>query len=143
MSNIEVIQLGLGAAELGMTRMNIIEVQRSYSSSFWSSLETYITLIFAYVVAMFVAGSKLRRKQYIVLTSTYSLISLLVLLVILSYASLAIKWQNYSGLSYVLADYPATTISIEAMTLLSMLVISIWFGWSIRNPKVSGSAPID
>jgi hypothetical protein len=143
MSNIEVIQLGLGAAELGMTRMNIIEVQRSYSSSFWSSLETYITLIFAYVVAMFVAGSKLRRKQYIVLTSTYSLISLLVLLVILSYASLAIKWQNYSGLSYVLADYPATTISIEAMTLLSMLVISIWFGWSIRNPKVSGSAPVD
>jgi hypothetical protein len=143
MSNIEVIQLGLGAAELGMTRMNIIEVQRSYSSSFWSSLETYITLIFAYVVAMFVAGSKLRRKQYIVLTSTYSLISLLVLLVILSYASLAIKWQNYSGLSYVLADYPATTISIEAMTLFSMLVISIWFGWSIRNPKVSGSAPVD
>jgi hypothetical protein len=143
MSNIEVIQLGLGAAELGMTRMNIIEVQRSYSGSFWSSLETYITLIFAYVVAMFVAGSKLRRKQYIVLTSTYSLISLLVLLVILSYASLAIKWQNYSGLSYVLADYPATTISIEAMTLFSMLVISIWFGWSIRNPKVSGSAPVD
>lgn len=143
MSNIEVIQLGLGAAELGMTRMNIIEVQRSYSSSFWSSLETYITLIFAYVVAMFVAGSKLRRKQYIVLTSTYSLISLLVLLVILSYVSLAIKWQNYSGLSYVLADYPATSILIVAMTLFSMLVISIWFGWSIRNPKVSGSAPVD
>ncbi|MFT5840500.1 MAG: hypothetical protein ACI9UT_003013, partial [Flavobacteriales bacterium] len=48
MSNIEVIQLGLGAAELGMTRMNIIEVQRSYSGTYWSSLETYITLIFAY-----------------------------------------------------------------------------------------------
>jgi surface polysaccharide O-acyltransferase-like enzyme len=143
MSNIEVIQLGLGAAELGMTRMNIIEVQRSYSGTYWSSLETYITLIFAYVVAMFIAGNKLRRKQYIVLTSTYSLISLFVLLVILSYVSLAIKWQNYSGLSYVLADYPATSILIVAMTLFSMLVISIWFGWSIRNPKVSGSAPVD
>jgi hypothetical protein len=143
MSNIEVIQLGLGAAELGMTRMNIIEVQRSYSGTYWSSLETYITLIFAYVVAMFIAGNKLRRKQYIVLTSTYSLISLLVLLVILSYVSLAIKWQNYSGLSYVLADYPATSILIVAMTLFSMLVISIWFGWFIRNPEVSGSAPVD
>jgi hypothetical protein len=63
MSNIEVIQLGLGAAELGMTRMNMIEIARSYSGSFWSSVETYITLIFAYIVAMFVAGSKLRRKQ--------------------------------------------------------------------------------
>jgi hypothetical protein len=143
MSNIEVIQLGLGAAELGMTRMNIIEVQRSYSGTYWSSLETYITLIFAYVVAMFIAGNKLRRKQYIVLTSTYSLISLFVLLVILSYVSLAIKWQNYSGLSYVLADYPATSILIVAMTLFSMLVISIWFGWFIRNPEVSGSAPVD
>jgi hypothetical protein len=63
MSNIEVIKLGLGAAELGMTRMNIIEVQRSYSNSYWGALETHIVILFAYVIAMFVAGSKLRRMQ--------------------------------------------------------------------------------
>jgi hypothetical protein len=143
MSNIEVIQLGLGAAELGMTRMNMIEIARSYAGSFWSSLETYITLIFAYVVAMFVAGSKLRRKQYIVLTTTYSIVSLLVLLAVVGYSFLAIKWLNYSGVSGLGSDLPASIRLISLMILLFMLVISIWFGWSIRNPKVSGSAPID
>jgi hypothetical protein len=55
---------------------------------------------------------------------------------------MAIKWQKYSGVSFVFSDYPAPTILIVAMILLSSLLISFWFGWSIRKPKVSGSAPV-
>jgi hypothetical protein len=70
------------------------------------------------------------------------MLALLGLLAILSYASMAIKWQKYSGVSFVFSDYPAPTILIVAMILLSSLLISFWFGWSIRKPKVSGSAPV-
>jgi hypothetical protein len=141
MSNIEVIQFGPGGAELGMTRMNMIEIARSYSDSFWGSLETYIVVIFAYVVAMFIAGIRLRRMEYITLTTTYSLFAVFVCLATVNYASLSLKWLSYSGLKGVGSGYPiATTMGV---ILLSILVISIWFGWSIRNPKVSGSAPAD
>jgi hypothetical protein len=66
-----------------------------------------------------------------------------MLFTILGYASLALKWLSYSGVSGFGSDYQAPIMLLSLVILLSMLVISIWFGWSIRNPKVSGSAPID
>jgi uncharacterized membrane protein len=124
----------LGAPELGMTRAEILEYANTMREISISMGEMFYTLLFAYVVAMYLAGSQLTRMQYAIANTMYLVVMAATVFKLYVSQSVALLWGDYSGLEnadssaefWVYADATGATI---------LVALSLWFGRRIRHPK--------
>jgi hypothetical protein len=68
---VEIILFGPGGAELGMTCFEILQMMETYSAYLGTAVETYLTILFGYLVAMHLAGTKLSRVQYAIANTLF------------------------------------------------------------------------
>ena len=53
---VEIIPFGPGGAELCMTCFEILQMMETYSAYLGTAVDTYLTILFGYIVAMYLAG---------------------------------------------------------------------------------------
>lgn len=121
----------LGAPELGMTRAEMLEYSSGITEMAISIGETFYTLLFAYVVAMFIAGRLLTRTQYVIATFMYVVVMSLNLFIRYNLSALDQVWSQYAGMQNVFAGMFNTGLLAVGATLV---ILSIWFGRKIRHP---------
>ena len=124
----------LGAPELGMTRAEILDYANSMLDMYHNSNEMFYTLLFAYVVAMYLAGSQLTRMQYIIANAMYLIVIGVTTFYAYLFVTLFYHWGDYSGLGMIEGAghfWRYVEITIKAL----LVVLSIWFGRRIRHPK--------
>ncbi|MEP6389406.1 MAG: hypothetical protein ABJ056_05745 [Halioglobus sp.] len=123
--------LPLGAPHLGMTRAEMLEYAASNVDQAISLGDTFYTLLFAYVIAMFIAGRLLTRTQYVIANIMY--VAVMTMTVFGFYS--AYTTQNHWGANAGLNNTIGSEIVMGTCALFAILVIlSIWFGRKVRHP---------
>jgi hypothetical protein len=132
--NMAIEIIPLGAPQLGMTRAEMLTAFAQYGEAGQGIMDTVITLLFAYVVAMYIAGRQLTRLQYTIANVMYLTIMFSALFGL--YRSgvdqalwLERAWGEYS-LSNLVQAVPVVKLSLFSIVTL----LSIWFGSKIRHP---------
>ncbi|MCP5131542.1 MAG: hypothetical protein H6985_18415 [Pseudomonadales bacterium] len=124
----------LGVPELGMTRAEILEYANTMREMSISMGEMFYTLLFAYVVAMYLAGSQLTRMQYAIANTMYLVVMAGTVFKLYVLQSVALLWVDYSGLENV--DSSAEIwVYADAASAMILVALSLWFGRRIRHPK--------
>ncbi len=125
----------LGNPNLGMTRAEILEYANANLSMAQSSNEMFYTLLFAYVVAMYLAGGQLTRMQYFIVNLMYVIVVGTTAMGSYLFSSAFYIWGEYSGLRAV--DGGGWWWVYQAALVDAVLIgLSIWFGRRIRHPKI-------
>ena len=88
----------LGAPDLGMTRAEILSQSNDLMALFSSSSEMFFQFLFAYMIAMYLAGSQLTRGQYAIANVTYLIVMASVLFAGYTLFDTSRAWGDYSGL---------------------------------------------
>ena len=68
---VEIIPFGPGGAELGLTRFEILQMMETYNAYFGDAMEIFLTVLFGYIIAMYLAGPKLSRIQYAIANTVF------------------------------------------------------------------------
>ena len=124
----------LGVPELGMTRAELISASFGALESYNAETELFYVLLFAYMVAMYIAGSQLTRLQYAIANSMYLLVMANTI-----YAA----WQfHYVSVELAQAAYAQVRDSMEwsiywtAALRITLVTLSLWFGRKVRHPSL-------
>jgi hypothetical protein len=127
---VELIPLTM--TELGMTRAEILEYSTSLFEHMRSFVEMFFVMLFAYSVAMFVAGSQLTVIQYGLANFMYICSIGLASFATVANARLGYDWQNLSNIpiSYSADIWVPPLLGIFQLV---MVVASVWFGRHIRH----------
>ena len=142
---VEIIPFGPGGAELGMTRYEILQMAETYTAYFASAVELFLTILFGYIVAMYLAGPKLSRVQYAIANTVFLVVMASYALTMWWTLAVATQWFAFDG------KYPDEMASVfnEMMPLwlstvrfylqwgliIGTPLLAVWFGWRIRkNP---------
>ncbi|MEP5570098.1 MAG: hypothetical protein ABJN62_19815, partial [Halioglobus sp.] len=120
----------LGTPELGMTRAEMLEYGSNMSGEAVTTVDTFYTLLFAYVIAMFIAGRLLTRMQYVIANIMYLLVMAITLFTHYQLIRLTNSWIAYAGIHSAFADEFLWGTSALYATLV---ILSIWFGRKIRH----------
>ena len=122
----------LGWPELGMTRAEILVHVNSLHGHYANANEMFYTLLFAYVVAMYLAGSQLTRAQYTIVNVMYLVVMAGTVTSAFGYYAVAVNWLPHTGLERVSAI--SVYMPIMFVMVSSLLVfLSIWFGRKVRH----------
>lgn len=125
----------LGNPELGMSRAEILDYANTMLEFFFSSVELFYTVLFAYVIAMYLAGSQLTKVQYVIANIMYLMV---VGFTVFSKAVLLSGFYagaNASGLEVMSAG--GNWWLYQVVITDSLLIgLSIWFGRRVRHPKM-------
>jgi len=142
---VEIIPFGPGGAELGMTRYEILQMAETYTAYFTGAVEIQLTILFGYIVAMYLAGPKLSRVQYAIANTVFLVVMASFALTMYWTLAVATQWFAFDG------KYPDEMASAfnEMMPLwlstvqfylqwgliIGTPLLAVWFGWRIRkNP---------
>ena len=95
----------------------------------------FFTLLFAYVVAMYLAGSQLTKTQYTIANSLYLLTMATVVLGTHESWEGALQWWDEAS------DMPRPLwndlrLWLNTATMLVSVFLAMWFGRKVRYPKV-------
>ena len=121
----------LGRPELGMTRAELIDVAYSAQESFNAETELFYVLLFAYMVAMYIAGSQLTRLQYAIANTMYLLVMANTVLACYLHHSDFLNFMEYAG-SNILKGGLYWTTALRVV----LIGLSIWFGRKVRHPAL-------
>lgn len=128
----------LGAPELGMTRAEMLDQATANFELFSSTSEMFFALLFAYVVAMFIAGNQLTRVQYTLANAMYLLVTFGALSSAFSAATIANLWLDRAGMTSAAEWLPVTSTAVRA----TLVAISIWFGNRVRHSPATNHLPL-
>jgi hypothetical protein len=122
----------LAFADLGMTRAEILAYSTSMFEHMRAFLEMFFVMLFAYSIAMFVAGSQLTVTQYVLANFMYICSIVLTSFAAVANARLGYDWQLLSNIT---VEYGADlwVPSLIGFFQLAMIVASVWFGRRIRH----------
>ena len=124
----------LGNPALGMTRAEILDYSNAMLDVYYTSVEIFYTLLFAYVVSMYLAGNQLTRMQYTIANAMYLIVIGTVAFAGFGQLYLFYTWGDYSGLG-TLDGAGSWWVYVDAVTKAVLVILSIWFGRRIRHPK--------
>ncbi|MEP0203365.1 MAG: hypothetical protein ABJ084_03865 [Halioglobus sp.] len=129
---VETVELiPLGNPALGMTRAEMLEYSNTLGGMASGAIEVFYTVLFAYVIAMFIAGRLLTRTQYVFANIMYVVVIAMNVAFYYQMSLLANVWITYAGLNKGFAD----ELLMYACAVYAVLVIlSIWFGRKVRHP---------
>jgi hypothetical protein len=120
-----------------MTEYELVESIGVYASNSLQALSLFLTIVSAYLIAAFMAGDKLARRQVIIINTlfiigallfTYSTVGLLIRQVY--YASQLAKIETDTFLAG-----RAPIAPIIGLVQLGGIAASLKFMWDIRHPK--------
>jgi len=95
----------------------------------------FFTLLFAYVVAMYLAGSQLTRTQYSIANILYFLTMATVVVGTHESWQGALLWWDYAdGTPRLLWD--DLRIWFNTATMVVSVFLAMWFGLRVRHPSV-------
>ncbi|MEP6389408.1 MAG: hypothetical protein ABJ056_05755 [Halioglobus sp.] len=125
---VELIPLGL--PELGMTRAEMMEIIAHNTEMAHGMGDTFYTLLFAYIIAMFIAGRLLTRTQYVIANIMYVVVMTLTVFGLFNFSRQANAWVEYAGMHNGFGDF---TLVVSALFAI-LVILSIWFGRKVRHP---------
>ena len=142
---VEIIPFGPGGAELGMTRYEILQMMETYNAYFTTAADVHLTILFGYIVAMYLAGPKLTRVQYVIANTIFLVVMAFYILTMYWTATMSAQWGAWDG------PYGDEMISVydemfprwlglvrwylQWALIIGTPILAIWFGWRIRkNP---------
>ncbi len=142
---VEIIPFGPGGEKLGMTRYEILQMGETYNAYVASAMEIYLTILFGYIVAMYLAGPKLTRVQYAIANTIFLVVMANYVLLIHFFLSSNLQWSVWDGpygkeMVSVYRDLmPRWLDSVRVYLMFVLLpglpLAAVWFGWRIRkNP---------
>ncbi|MEP4485542.1 MAG: hypothetical protein ABJ013_07940 [Halioglobus sp.] len=122
----------LGKPELGMTRAEMLEHGSALAELASSGIDTFYTLLFAYIIAMYIAGRQLTTTQYVIANIMYLAVMATTIFFVVSSLIGDFSWSEFAGLS----NGNSREFYLGVGGGFAMLVIlSIWFGRKIRHPS--------
>ena len=68
---VEIIPFGPGGEKLGMTRFEILQMMETNNAYYGTALEIFLTILFGYIIAMYLAAPKLSRIQYAIANTVF------------------------------------------------------------------------
>lgn len=135
-SEMSVEALPAVAAEILFTRNEAMTFVYAEGELVSALTERYVTILFAYIASIYLAGSKLSRLQYLIANVMYCLIMGWMILIIAASSSSANSWLELAAIP---SDNSITEVTNSARTavmaflLTSLVVLSVWFGASVRH----------
>ena len=141
----DVIPFGEHGDKLGMTRYEILQMVETYNAYFTSAAEIHLTLLFGYIVAMYLAGPKLSRVQYVIANTMFLLVMAFYALTMYWTQAVSAQWNaldGYYGDEWATVYYglmphwlSLVQFSLQWALIIGTPILAVWFGWRIRkNP---------
>ena len=142
---VEIIPFGPGGAELGMTRFEILQMAETYKAYYGTALEIFLTILFGYIIAMYLAAPKLSRVQYAIANTVFLVVMANDVLFMWSAVVQNAQWDIFDGTygpevsSLYYEMWPGWLNSVnfylQFFILVGLPLLAVWFGWRIRkNP---------
>ena len=142
---VEIIPFGPRGEKLGITRYEIFQMAETYNAYVASAMEIYLTILFGYIVAMYLAGPKLSRVQYAIANTIFLVVMASYTLNIHYFLSWSFQWGVWDGpygkeMFSEYLDLMPRWLDLVRVYLMFVLLIglplaAVWFGWRIRkNP---------
>ena len=142
---VEIIPFGPGGAELGMTRYEMLQMAETYNAYYGTALEIFLTILFGYIIAMYLAAPKLSRIQYAIANTMFLVVMANHVLFMWSAVVQSSQWDIFDGTygpevsSFFYEMWPGWLNSVNFYTqffiLIGLPLLAVWFGWRIRkNP---------
>ena len=142
---VEIIPFGPGGAELGMTRYEMLQMMEASNTHFGTAMEMFLTILFGYIVAMYLAGPKLSRVQYAIANTVFLVPMANHVLFMYGTVVRSAQWDIFDGTygpevsSYYYEMFPLWLNSVifylQFFLLVGLPLLAVWFGWRIRkNP---------
>ena len=130
---VEVIPLG--RPELDMTRAEMLAVSDASLEQCIALYGIFFSLLFAYVVAMYLAGSQLTRIQYSIANTLFLLTMLTVILGVYETWESSLLWADFAfeGPRYIWNDL---RLWFNTATMVVSVFLAMWFGRRVRHPAL-------
>ena len=142
---VEIIPFSPDGEKLGMTRYEMLQMMETYNAYFGDAYEIFLTILFGYIIAMYLAGPKLSRIQYAIANSVF--IVVMANHVLFMYSTMAVRsqWAYWDGyydaemFSRMNEMFPVwmnmVNYYLQWVLLIGLPLLAVWFGWRIRkNP---------
>ena len=141
----DVIPFGEHGDKLGMTRYEILQMMHALNGYFGDAMELFLTMLFGYIVAMYLAAPKLSRTQYTIANTVFLVPMANHVLFMYRTVAEGAQWGAYDGyysdemLSVMEEMLPLWLFSVnyymQFFILIGLPLLAVWFGWRIRkNP---------
>ena len=142
---VEIIPFSPDGEKLGMTRYEILQMAETYNAYVASAVEIYLTILFGYIVAMYLAGPKLSRIQYAIANTVFLVPMANHVLFMYRLTAWSDQWNAWDGyypaemFSVVTERFPGWLYGVnywlQIFLLIGLPLLAVWFGWRIRkNP---------
>ena len=141
----DVIPFGEHGDKLGMTRYEILQMAETYNAYFGDAMEIFLTILFGYIIAMYLAGPKLSRVQYAIANTVFLVVMANQVLFMYWVVTESSQWAIWNGrygpevASFFYENFPlwlyAVNFYLQFCILIGLPLLAVWFGWRIRkNP---------
>ena len=141
----DVIPFGEHGDKLGMTRYEILDMMQAYNAYFGDAMEIFLTILFGYIVAMYLVAPKLSRTQYTIANTVFLAVMANHVLFMWSTVVIGAQWDIFDGTygpevsSYYYEMFPFwmgyVNYYLQFFILIGLPLLAVWFGWRIRkNP---------
>jgi hypothetical protein len=141
----DVIPFGEHGDKLGMTRYEILQMAETYNAYFGDAMEIFLTILFGYIIAMYLAGPKLSRVQYAIANTVFLVVMANQVLFMYWVVTESSQWAIWNGrygpevASFFYENFPlwlnAVNFYLQFFILIGLPLLAVWFGWRIRkNP---------
>ncbi len=142
---VEIIPLGPDGEKLGMTRYEILQMAETYNAYFGDAMEIFLTILFGYIIAMYLAAPKLSRIQYAIANTVFLVVTANHVLFMYRAVVTSNQWDNFDGTygpevsSFFYEMFPVwlamVNFYLQFFILIGLPLLAVWFGWRIRkNP---------
>ena len=142
---VEIIPFSPDGEKLGMTRYEMLQMMETYNAYFGDAYEIFLTILFGYIIAMYLAGPKLSRIQYAIANTVFLVPMANHVLFMYRTVVTSAQWAYWDG------DYGVEMFSrmdemfpwwlhsvnyyLQLFLLICLPLLAVWFGWRIRkNP---------
>ena len=141
----DVIPFGEHGDKLGMTRYEILQMAETYNAYFGDAMEIFLTILFGYIIAMYLAAPKLSRTQYTIANTVFLVPMANHVLFMYRAVTESSQWAIWNGrygpevASFFYENFPlwlnAVNFYLQFFILIGLPLLAVWFGWRIRkNP---------
>ncbi|MCH1493393.1 MAG: hypothetical protein L7T24_12600 [Luminiphilus sp.] len=142
---VEIIPFGPGGEKLGMTRYEILQMMEANIAYFGDAMEIFLTMLFGYIVAIYLAGPKLSRIQYAIANTVFLVPMANHVLFMYRTVVVSTQWDIFDGTygpevsSFYYENFPLWLTGVNSylqfFILIGLPLLAVWFGWRIRkNP---------
>ena len=141
----DVIPFGEHGDKLGMTRYEIVQTIHAYDGYLGTAMELFLTMLFGYIVAMYLAAPKLSRTQYTIANTVFLVPMANHVLFMYRTVAMGAQYNAWDGyypdemFSVMEEMLPFWLFSVnyymQFFILIGLPLLAVWFGWRIRkNP---------